>query len=113
MVKLLRLFKIERNQFLAKIQRKYQIKYSTISLVKFLILLILGAHWLGCLFYSVSIVSGCDQPYCSWVVAQAESRHFFSPIDGQVCPSDIHTIPRTTLISPFYGICVIFPVLQR
>jgi len=83
MVKLLRLFKIERNQFLAKIQRKYQIKYSTISLVKFLILLILGAHWLGCLFYSVSIVSGCDQPYCSWVVAQAESRHFFSPIDGQ------------------------------
>mmetsp|Transcript_1274 Transcript_1274/g.1799 ORF Transcript_1274/g.1799 Transcript_1274/m.1799 type:complete len:297 (-) Transcript_1274:1151-2041(-) len=84
MLKLIRLFKLERNQFLAKLQRRYQIKFTMISLIKFVVILLLGAHWLGCLFYAISVVNGCDEPYCSWVITYAESHRFYSPVDGQV-----------------------------
>ncbi|GAB5368695.1 hypothetical protein AAMO2058_001341700 [Amorphochlora amoebiformis] len=86
-LKLLKLFKLLRilrvDRIIAKIQQKNHIKYSTVAICKFLLILLMGAHWLGLIFWLVSIESGCSQPYCSWVITYASNAHYYSPVDGQ------------------------------
>uniref|UniRef100_A0A7S3Z437 Cyclic nucleotide-binding domain-containing protein n=1 Tax=Lotharella globosa TaxID=91324 RepID=A0A7S3Z437_9EUKA len=83
--KLLRLLRVDR--ILVKWQLRNQVKFSTIAICKFLMMLLTGAHWLGLIFWLISIESGCSQPYCSWVLTYAQDFHYYSPIDGQ-CFSD-------------------------
>lgn len=81
LLKIMRLLRVDR--IIMKIQQKQQIKYSTIAVVKFIVLLLMGAHWLGLLFWLVSTSTTCNEPYCSWVITYAESHQLNSPKDGQ------------------------------
>lgn len=53
LVKLFRLFRFDR--IVDKLQEKYQITYSTMQIAKFAILLVFGAHWLGCFFFFIAV----------------------------------------------------------
>eukprot|EP00656_Telonema_subtile_P056470 TRINITY_DN902_c0_g1_i1.p1 TRINITY_DN902_c0_g1~~TRINITY_DN902_c0_g1_i1.p1 ORF type:complete len:617 (-),score=116.07 TRINITY_DN902_c0_g1_i1:88-1938(-) len=52
LVKLMRIFRLGR--MVSKLQERFQIKHATVMIVKFIVYIVVVAHWLGCLFYFVT-----------------------------------------------------------